>query len=57
MAWDLEVAPGKHTLRVTVIGRGGTYEYRDGRKVKKFKGRLVSNEAEFLVESEQREDD
>jgi len=49
MAWDVQPEPGRHTLRVTVVGSDGTYEFLDGRKVKKFKGELVSNEAEFFV--------
>lgn len=47
---DFKLPPGRHTIRYTIISRGGTYtDPDDGRKYRIINGKLVSNTLTFFV--------
>jgi len=48
-----KVAPGKHTLHLSVRGDPGTYTNLRGEKFRKLKGTLLSNTVAFEVQREQ----
>jgi hypothetical protein len=47
------VAPGRHTLQLSVTGDSGSYTNLAGKKFRKFRGTLVSNVVEFEVTNQE----
>ena len=50
---DFRLPPGRHTIRYTIISRGGTHtDPYDGKKYRIIKGKLISNTLTFFIKED-----